>query len=319
MHFRGLATLLVVGVHLLGGCGGEEPCLDEEPAGVPGWARVSLKQVREANRQGVPVAFENDLGMRFVLVPAGAFIMGSPPALAYPLDQDATQHKVEHTRPFFLQVTEVTNRQFRAFRPKHRSRALGDIPLDGETQPVVDVDWHDAESFAHWLAQHDGERTYRLPTEAQWEYACRGGTTTRFHWGDDETELSKYENVPDRSSPDGRLGGVVFDLDDGHVGSAPAGAYLQNPWGLHDMLGNVMEWCADLWCDDLGEEPAVDPEGPSMSRWRARVVRGGAYTASVCNVRCGKRGFFSADAKFCHLGFRLVSPLPESTSRSDGR
>ena len=166
------------------------------PEAVPDWAKVSDAQKAAAKEAGVPVAFENAIGMRFVLIPAGTFLMGSP-ATEEGRDGDEVQHEVVLTKPFYLGVTEVTNAQYRRFRADHDSGAYKDEGLNGDDQPVVRVSWDDAVAFAEWLSGQDGGRTYRLPTEAEWEWACRAGTRTRYWWGDAEEEGWKYANAND--------------------------------------------------------------------------------------------------------------------------
>lgn len=259
---------------------------------VPAWAQVSEVQRAEARRWGVPVAFENSLGMRFVLLPAGCFTMGSP---AHEPDRDATEsaHRVTLTRPRYMQVTEVTNAQFRRFRPAHRSGSAEAGALDGEEQPVVSVAWDEAVAFTQWLSREQPGHAYRLPTEAEWEHACRAGTSTAYWWGDTFSPAHAHMAVwPAR--------GVT----------APVGTLPANPWGLHDMHGNASEWCADRYDDrDCPPGPATDPPGPRTGD--SRVRRGGEYDGGLPHMaRAAFRiGVGGGEAR-TYVGFRVAASLP---------
>jgi formylglycine-generating enzyme required for sulfatase activity len=171
---------------------------------------------------------------------------------------------------------------------------------------VVLVTWNDAKAFCEWLSRKDN-RTYRLPTEAEWEYACRGGTTTRYWNGDDQEGLAKIANVGD-----GTLKQRYSDWDyetitarDGHVFTAPVGSFPANAFGLHDMHGNVWEWCADWFDSDYYENsPAADPQGPGSGS--SRVLRGGSWDFEPSYVRCARRSNSTPDSRFFNDGFRVV-------------
>ena len=210
----------------------------------PAWAKVAPEQIAEAKKHGVPVAFENDLGMRFVLIPAGTFLMGSPEDEKGRGDDEA-QHKVTITKPYYMQITEVTNGQYRRFRADHDSGSLDVDSLDGDLQPVGSLAWSDAAAFAEWIGSQDEGRAYRHPSEAEWEYACRAGTMTRFSFGDPEQdEFVLHGRFFDRNSP--------FESAPGSLGArravaARVGTYPPNRWGLHDMHGNVREHVSDFY------------------------------------------------------------------------
>jgi len=283
-----VSVVVLLLAHLgVAGCGGDDPVA----VAAVSWARVAPEQIAEAKTYGVPVAFENDLGMRFVLIPAGTFVMGDDPSA--PGYFDERRHEVVLGTPFYMGVHEVTNAQFSGFDPEHDS---GVLKADAPLQPVVHVTHDEALRFADWVHGQDPRRAYRLPTEAEWEYACRAGTTTRYWYGD------------------------VFDGEAEHCGrrvgvrTLPVGSLRHNPWGLFDMLGNAQEWCADLY----GRYPAdrvVDPAGPLVSRNPVnpdsdpvRVIRGGDWCGNPTVSRCGWRSWGVAELGCA--GFRLVSPLP---------
>ena len=256
---------------------------------VPSWAHVSKEQVVAADLLTVPVAFENAIGMRFVLIPAGTFAMGSP-ASEEGRSGDETQHQVTLTRAYYMSVLETTNAQYRMFKADHdsgfavrpvRGRSPG-ISLNGDTQPAVKVSHDDATAFVAWLERRTGERRYRLPTEAEWECACRSGTTTPFAFG---TTISANQAV--------FLGETTL----------PVGSRSASPWGLYDMQGNALEWCAD-WYGDYSDLPLTDPTGPSSGS--ARVVRGGVWANQPSFLRCAHRDAAPPERRDA-VGFRLVA------------
>jgi len=282
-----------------------------ESRDTPAWAEVSPAQIAEAELYGVPVAFEIPRGMRFVLVPSGTFTMGSPTDEGGRAS-DERLHEVVLTQPYYVQVTEMTNEQFRRLLPSGRSGSYEGLSLNGRRQPVARVSWREAAAFAAWLGgprspslAPRGRRTYRLPTEAEWEYACRAGTRTRYSFGDGDGDLARYANSADVNALDHSR--LRSDLDDGHVVSSPVGTYRPNAWGLYDMHGNVWEWCRD-WYGAYPEGRAVDPTGPEGDE--LRVARGGGWDAVARHLRSATRRPADPEEGTPSGGFRLVSPLP---------
>ncbi len=235
---------------------------------------VRLEPAASASATGAGDKFGNDLGMEFVFIPPGSFTMGSPENEPK-MDSDEKQHQVTLTQGFYLQKTEVTVGQWRAFAGDtgYKSEAeTGDGAYywtgekwekdanknwknpgfsQGENDPVTCVSWNDAQKFVQWLSKRDGRR-YSLPTEAQWEYAARAGTTTPFYFGKClSTNQANYGGTaPMPDCPKGEY----------RQKTIPVASLAANKWGLYDMHGNVLEWCQD-WYGDYPSGAVTDPVG----------------------------------------------------------
>jgi len=237
----------------------------------------------------------NSLGMNFVLIPPGTFMMGSPAD-----DQRAkwneVQHEVTIRKPFYMQTTEVTVQQWRTLMgTRVFFKKKGTDPM-----PVTDVSWEDCMEFIEKLNdRHEG--TYRLPTEAEWEYACRGGKTWVYGWGDTiDCPKAMYANNTLKSADCVkwvRTQGLPPDAP------APVASYEPNAWGLYDMAGNVWEWCQDRY-GPYPKEAVSDPQGPSSGVERVR--RGGSWYGPGQRCRCANRNFSHPANRYQTTGFRLV-------------
>ena len=277
-------------------------------ARVPPWAKVAPEQLAEAEKHGVPVAFENDLGMRFVLIPAGTFRMGSWPD-DVERDEDEFQHEEIVPAPFYLQVTEATKGQYLLFDPWYDHPKLSGwrAPIeDGDPERLPACVGHlGGRHFATWLSAVDDQRDYRLPTEVEWEYACRAGTQTPYWWGSNPEDAARYENLDQA----GRR-----DPEDGFLWIAPVGRFPANPWGLHDMAGNVSEACVNWYEPYPGadEQARFRHEVVTRTRKGHAVRRGGSYRDRVVFARSAWRDTTSPRLRpaLHTIGFRLVSPLP---------
>jgi formylglycine-generating enzyme required for sulfatase activity len=270
--------------------------------------------------------------MELVFVPAGEFRMGSPPDAPAANADETPQHRVRIRRGFHLSRTEVTRGQFAAFAEaaawqteaertgwayawKNGSfrivygRTFCDVGFpQTDEHPVVCVSWNDAVEFCRWLSQREGKR-YRLPTEAEWEYACRAGSDTVYHWGDrpqdgagwcNVADLTAVEKLPLTDSPSCR-----FDWREGHVFTAPVGRFGANAFGLHDMHGNVLEFCNDYYAADYyAASPPIDPQGPARGEFR--VLRGGSWSSFPRGCRSAKRYRDRPTIRSTNLGFRVV-------------
>ncbi len=239
-------------------------------------------------------SYVNSFGMEFVKVPAGSFMMGSP-AVEKGRDSDEKLHKVTIKSPFFIQTTEVTVDQWRAVMGK---RPLG--ANHGGNLPVVKLSWNDSSRFIARLNAR-GQGSYRLPTEAEWEYACRAGSQTAFWWGDDiDCTHALYAN---NSQGVNECGPYASNLGIPAGSPAPVKTFPPNPWGIFDMHGNTWEWCSD-WYGAYSGEDSVDPQGPAEGSRRVR--RGGSWFKYGNLCRSANRNFAHPASRYSTVGFRLI-------------
>ena len=247
------------------------------------------------------------------------------------------QHRVRITKPFYLGTYHVTRGQFRqfvadagyktdaekgelpgawgwdpdnkqlAFNAKYSWRDPGFEQTDDH--PVVEIDHNDASAFCQWLGEKE-KRRYHLPTEAQWEYACRAGTQTAYFWGNDADAGKGFANCFDWAAKEKLPVLNSFNWSDGFVYTSPVGSFKPNAWGLYDMIGNALEWCADYYAPyPPGDE--VDPTGPAQGDEKlSRVLRGGSwfYTAPFC--RAAYRAKNAPGARYFDFGFRVALDVP---------
>ncbi len=230
------------------------------------------------------------LGMEFVPVRPGTFAMGSPTSEKDHNDDEA-QHQVTLTQSFWMGKYEVTQAEYEAVIGKNPSK------FQGDRNPVESVSWNGAVAFCAKLTERERRAgrlpngyVYRLPTEAEWEYCCRAGTTTAYCFGDDSGRLAEYANYDDTPNY-------------GDESTAPVGSFKPNAWGLHDMHGNVYEWCLD-WCgEDYARGSVTDPVGPTSGA--TRVYRGGSWFNSPRFCRSARRSGSWPGYAFEDLGFRV--------------
>jgi formylglycine-generating enzyme required for sulfatase activity len=290
-------------------------------------------RVRRERQDGKTLSpdFTNTLGMKFKLIPAGRFAMGSPweeiarclkefadgsakfQALRLRhegafekerLPAEGPEHRVEITQPFYMGTTEVTVGQFRQFVEQKKY----DVGDDGwkkphfdsfDDYPVVFVSWHNAVEFCNWLSAKEGKQ-YRLPTEAEWEYCCRAGkAAARYCFGNGDEQLDNYawykDNSDDRTHRVGKL--------------------KPNAWGLHDMHGNAWEWCQDNYDPNYyNNSPPKDPQGGAGGN---RVLRGGSWYWSPEFCRSAFRHFIAPDLRYSDVGFRVLLVVPPGGIRAD--
>jgi sulfatase modifying factor 1 len=266
------------------------------------------------------------INLEFVWIEGGCFEMGQSEIEKQQLiaetneanykqyfTDELPQHRV-CVQGFWMAKTEITNAQYRQWKPDHDSLSFENQTMNEDDQPVVDVSWNEVQGFIGWLkGENKGGGMFRLPTEAEWEYACRAGTTTVRFWGDDPHQACQYANVGDQTGkkyfgkkwPDW----TIHECDDGYAVTAPVGKFRPNNFGLHDMLGNVWEWCADVYVADIYakhqqqgtvENPLVTDGGSQ------RVARGGCWSKQPRHTRCASRHAIPPDTKSDSVGFRLV-------------
>ncbi len=243
--------------------------------------------------------FVNSVGMKFAFIPKGSFMMGSARSAADTAEMyggteadfahEHPQHRVTISRSFHMQLSEVTQKQWET--------VMGDNPsrFKGDNRPVERVSWNDAQEFIRKLNQLEGADKYRLPTEAEWEYACRAKTRKSFYTGSCiYADQANYNgNYPGKSCSKGRYEGETL----------PVISFTPNPWGLYDMHGNVWEWCQD-WYGGYSPEDSTDPQGPLSGSYR--VLRGGSWDLGAWNARSAYRFKKEPDARDSSFGFRVV-------------
>ncbi len=249
---------------------------------------VLITVVIAADFPGIKLkTYTNSVGMEFVLVPAGSFNMGLSTGYSSPCMNERPQHMVTISRPFYICRYEVTQEQWDAVMAENPSK------FKGSKNPVERVSWQDAQEFIQKLNESERTQSYRLPTEAEWEYACRAGTGTPYFFGDSADQLPNYAWCHKNSD---------------HT-THPVGQLQPNAWGIYDTLGNVWEWCQDVYDRDYYQySPAIDPQGPpSGSR---NVLRGGSWhSINPYRFRCCYRFCFFYDGRLPNIGLRLVKTI----------
>jgi endoglucanase len=249
-------------------------------------AESASEPPKEDKTKSPPKELTVDLGggvkLEMVLIPAGEFMMGSPDSDKSAASDEKPQHRVRITKPFYLGKYPVTQEQWTAL--------MGDNPsyFKGPKNPVEEVSWDDCLQFLRRLNEKAGGGTWQFPTEAQWEYACRAGSTTKYCFGDDESGLGEY-GWYDKNS-----GGKPHSV----------GEKKPNAWGLYDMHGNIWQWCED-WYDSgyYAHSPTDDPAGPATGS--ERVSHGGCWFSPARSARSANHGRIEPEHRGSHLGFRV--------------
>jgi formylglycine-generating enzyme required for sulfatase activity len=305
---------------------------------------------RDVRSPGATVEAAVPLSLTFVEIPAGIFLMGSPPEEPERLDDEGPQHEVK-LASFFMSQTPITQAQWREvaqwqerpgerwereldpepsfFQPRRnpKARSFDDARFsllkgetDSEQRPVENVNWLDAIEFCSRLSQRTG-RTYTLPSEAQWEYACRAGTTTAFHFG--------ATIMPELANYNGNYVYAEGSKGEYRKQTTPVGIFPANAWGLHEMHGNVLEWCLDPWHDSYKGAPAdgtawlntaesnnkqtIEKGNKSDSEQQQKLLRGGSWYDDPRNCRSASRDHYRPDNASVDVGFRVVC-LPQGPS-----
>ena len=267
------------------------------------------------------------IGEEMVIIEGGSFDMGSPPDEETRRPDEGPVHEVA-VGSFYLSKYEVTVGQFKAFRQatgyltdaetrdgaqvfregtwQTRPDANWSNPYFPQTddQPATCISWNDASAYCAWLSEAAAKK-YRLPTEAEWEYACRAGTRTRHYWGDDGVQSHEYVNTADQSAKRSFPLLSVISGDDGYVYTAPVGSFKPNGFGLYDMSGNVFEWCADWYGQDYYQSsPRDNPTGPLSGE--IRVLRGGSWRFRPNALNSANRGRNYPTLASAGVGFRIA-------------
>jgi len=282
--------------------------------------------------QGGTGEIKNTVGMEFVFVPPGTFMMGSPESEPGRETQEV-QHEVELTKGVYLGKHEVTVGQFKQFVAETKFRTDGERDGKGafgineagtfgemngkftwkspgfeqtDKHPVAGVSWSDAKAFCTWLSKKE-KKNYRLPTEAEWEYAGRAGSKAAYAFGDNPEGLVENGNGADAAARGKYTGwSIGIKANDGYIFTAPVGQFKANAFGLHDMHGNVWEWCEDWYAP--GSYPKgkqIDPTGPAAGQ--SKVQRGGGWSSDSKRLRSAARvGRDPVNYRGGYLGFRVV-------------
>lgn len=271
-----------------------------------------------AQKEPVPAQkISNSLKMDFMYMSPGIFMMGSP-AKERDREDSEKQHQVTLTKGFYIQTAETTVGQWRAFIQetgfkttaekigyswtwtgiewKETKKRCWDKPGFPQTDeyPVTCVSWNDVQTFIKWLNRKEG-KSYRLPTEAEWEYACRAGTETPFSVGNCLGNNANYDGrYPYADCPKGKY----------RKGTVPVASFSPNPWGLYDVHGNVWEWCEDIYDEEAYKGNVTDPL--NLGKYKEHVFRGGSWVSYERYCRAANRNWEVPDTAYFDLGFRLV-------------
>ena len=254
------------------------------PVGFKDASETTRQEIQEgagdAKKQSQPPdELTNSIGMKFRLVPAGEFMMGAVPGDADASRTSKPRHGVEITKPFYIGIHEVTQNQW--------TRIMGSkgFYIEGPDHPAMAISWNRAVEFCEKLSNSEGVK-YRLPTEAEWEYACRAGTETKYYWGNEWSDLYEWCSENSENLPH------------------PVGERQPNPWGLFDMMGNV----AELVLDDYDSYPYAKMRDPLYQslEGETKVIRGSSWQSSPGGMRVSSRYWMGVDEHYIWLGFRVV-------------
>ena len=237
------------------------------------------------------ITLPGNVPLELLWIPPGTFLMGSPDDEQDSLADERPQHEVTISEGFWMGKYQITQEQWEVIMGENPSSNH----FKGESRPMENVSWYDITElggYLHYLNTIYPEYTFRLPSEAEWEYAYRAGTTTRFYWGDDPDyiEIDDYAWYGDNASE------MTHDV----------GIKLPNAWGLYDMAGNVWEWCEDDWHDNYRGAPNDGSARVDHQRSQQRVLRGGTWLAHPEYCRAATRYSSNSDSIFSLIGFRIV-------------
>jgi len=247
---------------------------------------------------------EPTTGIKFVLVNGGCFKIGDTSGFGYPPEKPVKSVCVDS---FYMSVFEITNKQYRVFKNHHKSgKYKGYYSMNDDNQPAVNITWDMAVSYAHWLSNKH-KKVYRLPTEAEWEYAAKAGTSTRNYWGNSVNSACRYANVSDKSMLSRWPNLETHNCNDGFPVTAPVGSFKPNKYGLYDMIGNAWEWVQDSYKRDAYKEIKI--RNPLNIEGSTKVLRGGSWISLPGDTRASHRQNYKASTNDDSVGFRLVIEL----------
>ncbi len=264
------------------------PCRGQELTGLGVNPHSGRKEVA-IQLAGLP---EEATPLVMVSIPAGTFIMGSSSSEQGHFEREGPRHKVTISKPFYIGKYEITQAQWKSVMGSNPARDYG----EGNNVPVYNVSWNDCQSFIQRLNGR-GFGTFRLPTEAEWEYACRAGTETAYYWGEDpdDLQIAQYAWYREINRP---------------MTIQPIGRKKPNAWGLYDMAGNVYEWCYDLY-GIYPAKPQIDPIGPASGE--ERVLRGGTAVSFAWRCRSAFRNRDKPENSYYYVGFRVAGAIHSAT------
>jgi formylglycine-generating enzyme required for sulfatase activity len=257
----------------------------------------------------------NSIGMRLLRIPAPEHRITIGSLTSDPEHQpDEYSHPLRGQKGFFMAMYKVTNAEFRRFHPNHHVPAYRGLDLDRDDQPAVNISYEDAKAFCDWLNRQPEElkagRTYRLPTEEEWEYAAQGGDGRRFPWGDQWPPPEGSGNFADEASGKQLQWEHLQGYRDPYPGTSPVGKFFPNPYFLYDMAGNAYEWTSSFYEPYAGTPPG-SPSGPRPYGRQWRVVKGSTWADELPKVmRCAFRNPFAPDTRLPFIGFRVVADIP---------
>ncbi len=260
-------------------------------------SKATIQQKQAAEKANLPlekkIEISSEVNMVVVFVPAGEFEMGSPME-ELKRDNDEGQHHIKLTKPFYMGKFEVTQLQYREIMSENPSK------FGGDNLPVDNVNWYEAARFLKKLSDKTGLK-FRFPTEAEWEYACRAGTTTAFNTGTTiDSDFANYQATTPYAN-----GIIGKDLER----TTKVGSYAPNAFGLYDMHGNVWEWCGDFYDKEYYKiTPTVNPQGPQVNDGD-KVMRGGAWNEKPYKCRSADRNNRGPKANQPVIGFRVVMDI----------
>jgi len=290
---RVLLILLIAGLASPNDCPSQETP-ETTPQDYQSWTfgavEAARRQEEAADKFGVPIEYENEIGMKLRLIPAGGFMMGSPADEKHRERNEEPVHRVEITRPFYLGTREVRQGEWLEVMDTAPWRNRPNI-REGTDYPATYVSWEDAQTFCERLSLLE-DKVYRLPTEAEWEYACRARSKAAYGFGNEPSLLEKYAWFK------------INTCDCDEFYPHETGRKASNNFGIYDMHGNVWEWCEDQYSFYYALTPSADPTGPKVGD--SRVHRGGGFRSLARYCRSADRARCAPNLSQFDLGFRVV-------------